>query len=288
MRSATGGGRRLTWRAVGGCGLLAAVVIVALVRHANEAARRPSRDLSEQLVLAPTNAILSHVLVTEGELTQASAPLLEFSDAVYVQRVRRARAKVDAARLAIEELQLGGLETRPAPQSPGAATLPLREQATRDQSVIREQQQRVRDLTTAVTTLQAKLGETGAHPFDSGMGGAAGEADALALTRRLSELDLANAELKQLQTTAASRMALSSGAATAPDRRDDTTRSVQLATESLALAAAELDSILAETAQFSTTLTAPFRGQIIAIIPTEGTFVREGEPILILKPIPDA
>jgi len=243
----------------------------------------PPVDLPQYYVLSPTNGVLKQYLVVEGEMVAESAHLAQVGDADYEQHVRDARAAVAKARLAVEEARLEALaHERTAEVASGNLAALDRSKAKQDEQAIREQERHVRQLGIAVTTAQAKLVKLRAQPF--GLDGDAGAIDAAAaeVTRLQSKLDVATIELKQRRERAATRMGETSGAATAPPETTATSRRVGSATEALQHKQAELDAILAESMHLVATVQAPFDGQIIRRIHPEGSFVREGQPLIVL------
>jgi len=280
------GAKRRRQLIVAGMVILVAGVTGVIWPKVNEPSRQtltPPVDLPQYYVLSPTNGVLKQYLVVEGEMVAKSAPLAQVGDADHERRVRDARAAVAKARLAVEEARLEALTHERTAEIAGGNLAALdRSKAKQDQRAIRDQEQLVHQLGIAVTTAQAKLVKLRSQPF--GANGDAGAIDAAAaeVTRLQSKLDVATIELKQRRERASARMGEASGAATAPAETTATSRRIGSASEALQRKQAELDAILAEGMELASTVQAPFDGQIIRRLHPEGSFVREGQPLIVL------
>ena len=265
----------------------ATAIIWPIVREPPRRTLREPVDLPQYYVLSPTNGVLKQYFVTEGERVANSAPLAHVGNADHEQHVRKARAAVAQARLTLEEARLEArtLERTAIAASGNVAALD-RSQAKRDKQAIRDQEQHVRQLEIAVTTAQAKLVKLQSQPF--GRQGETGAIDAAAaeVTRLQSKFDVATIELKQRRERAAGRLGGTGVAATAPLETTESGRRVAAAAETMQRKQAELDAIVEAGMKLTATVQAPFDGQIIRLLHPEGSFVREGQPVVVLMQQP--
>ena len=267
--------------------IIVAIAIAVIVRpRLTEPSRKtltPPVNLPQYYVLSPTNGVLKQYLVVEGERVAKSASLAQVGGADHEQKIREARAAVAHARLAVEEARLEVLtHERIASIADGSVAALDRSQAKRDKQAARDQEQHVRQLDIAVSTAQAKLVKLKSQPF--GREGNADSIDAAAaeVTRLQSKLDMATIELKQRRERAATRLGEANGAATVPPETTATSRRIGSAAEALQRKQAELDAIIAEGVAETSTIQAPFNGQIIRRLRPEGSFLREGQPVIVL------
>ncbi len=258
-------------------------VIWPIVREPPPSVRPPPAELPQYYVLSPTNGILKRYLVTEGEHVTKHASLALMGSADHEQRVRDARTAVARARLALEEARLEAtVEDRSEKAGGGNAAAGDRSQAKRDQQAIRDQEQHVRELSIAVTTAQAKLVAVRSQPFGREGNATAIDAAEADLTRLQSKLDVANIELKQRRRRAVTRMTRDSDAAAVPHESTAVDRRISGAAAAMQHEQNKLIAIEEEGAQFTSTIPAPFGGQVIRILRPKGSFIREGQPIVVL------
>ncbi|MBT3192412.1 MAG: hypothetical protein HN341_07640 [Verrucomicrobia bacterium] len=263
-------------------------VVVVVRKNSDEQGTRPLEvELAQHFVLAPTDGILTQILISEGEQVAGNTALVQLGSPDHGLRIRKARAAVDDARIVLADVRLSSAQGRQAgAAAPGSAAIRERAQLKRDRQAIAVQATRVRELTQAVASLQAKRVNLNSQPF-----GREGNRTSRAtleqeLTSLQGALDVATAELRQREKDAAAKVGQTSGAARAPRADGMEVRAIKAAVEALRLREAELLEALEEEALFTTPIHAPFDGMVLRVLHPKGTYVREGQPILILMPSP--
>jgi multidrug resistance efflux pump len=260
-------------------GLLLVIITTILLFSRRPSPSPQSFDLNQHCVLCPTNGILKRILAREGEYVTKSASLVQMSTPAYEQRVRDARAAVTMARLALEEARLSAA----AQSAPGHGSQPPlppdRTRAAQKQQAIQDQKLRARNIAAKLKATQATLTDLQAQPFNARINAQEIEAQQKLLTQYQAELDVTNVELKRLQSEAAGNEPDSAGM---PRDLSSTNRRLQTARDELTQAEVVLAEIQKEEPDFTELVCAPFSAQIIRHLHTEGRYVRQGQPLLIL------
>jgi len=244
-------------------------------------------ELPQYYVLSATNGILKQYLVVEGERIKQDASLALVCDADYEQRVRNARAAVAHARLALEEARLEAI-TPDRTTAAGGSRIAARDrsQAKRDEQAIRNHEQAVRQLDIAVASAQAKLAEHRSQPFGSQEDARAIAATEADLARLQGKRDVADIELKRVRERAETRMGEAGGAAAIPIESTAVNRRINAAAEALKHKQEALSAVVEDAAAFTSTIPAPFGGQIIRLLHPKGSFIREGQPLVVIMQQP--
>jgi multidrug resistance efflux pump len=244
--------------------------------------------MAQHFVPSPADGVLAQLLVEEGDTVPRFAPLILLASPDHERRVRAARTEVADARMALKETQMSAMGgNRSAPTSASSLALQEHAEKKRDEAEIRARAGRVRELTIAVTSLQARRVDLKTKPFAGDDYSAETRVLDAELVRLQSTLDMATAELDRQRRTTSTRLSQTSVAARNPQNTRANSRAIQSARETLARRQAELDAALGDEFQFTIAIQAPFSGQIIRFLHNKGTYVREGEPLVILIPRSD-
>jgi len=240
-------------------------------------------ELQQYAVLSPTNAILKHYLVNEGDTILKSATIAIMIDPAFEKRIQDAMISASDARLALEEQRIESI-TNDMDVSPAAKRTALQNsiRAKRDQNAIQEQKHLIHKLTVALETLQAKLVDLNSQPF--GRDGNSSEISAIKadITGFQTNLDIADSELKQMITTTELRQAQDAGSDGFTGRKSEMRHKLLAAEENLQHKENLLYAILEEESKFTSTIVAPFSGLVIQKVVKEDSFVREGRQIMVL------
>jgi len=240
-------------------------------------------ELKQYAILAPTNAILKNYLANEGELITKSSAVAILIAPHYEERIQQARNNASEARLILEEKRTELIvNARKSSPSQNRSTMQNRIQAKRNQREILHQKETIHKLTVALTTFQAKLVNLNSQPFGIKGNSEAINATKADITKFQGKLDIANAELQQLQNKTETKQAQANPTTHNENNTTSIYRSIKIAQRNLEYKEDLLKKIQKQESQFSTIIPAPFSGLIIETIFPESTYVREGQPILIM------
>lgn len=240
-------------------------------------------ELTQYSLLSPTNAIIKNYLVNEGELISKSSAAVLLIDPVFEQRIQQALTRVSNARLELEEKRVQSITlAKNVSPSERRIALQTRIQKKRDQVAIQNQKDHIQELSVALASFQAKLVELNSQPFGVNGNSEAIDATKVDITKFQEKLDMANVEIKHLQNKANSQMVQTGAILQDRDKTTVINRSIEIAKQKLKYEEAQLKDLQKQEPQFSTLVPAPFAGLIVENIYSKGTFVRKGQPILIM------
>ncbi len=255
-------------------------------RNPNSKESNSPQDLPQYYVLAPTNGILRHYLVKEGEHVDAHASIALISESAYEQRVRNARQAVAQARLIFEEARLESISSSRHNRSRANTGTEERMRAERDKQAIQGLEREIHELGIAVITAQAKLGSLEHQPFGNSAAPNIIKASETDLQNLQDKLEMATVRLEELRERMKERSVSTKGATTVPPVFNEADRQIGSAREHLQQEEAVLEAILKEAPKFTTIIASPFHGQVLQLLLPEGGFIRPGQPAITLTQLP--
>ena len=271
--------------------IFSGIALISLAVYHSSHNKKPKRsfqnknqiELNQYAILAPTNAIIKNYLVDEGELIAKSSATVMLIDPLFEARIQKALTKVSNARLNLEEKRIENISaTKKITPSANRSALQNRIQIKRNQRSILNQKELVHKLSVALSSFQAKLVNLNSQPFGNKAENESINAIKADITKFQGKLDMANVELKQLQDAANIQLAKTGTPVQNNNKITAITRSIEIAEQQLKYEENLLKIIQQQEPQFSTIIPAPFSGLIIENILPENSYVREGQPILIM------
>jgi len=238
---------------------------------------------SQYAVLSTTNAILKEYRVNEGEFVNKSSDIAILIDSHFEEQLQNAHIKVSQARLTLQEKRIENISNARKPdQYTSNTSLQTRFKAKQTKNDIIRQKKTIRNLTATLAIFNAKFTELNSQPFQQKGNQDAIRSVKIDITKFESKLDVENVALKQLQSALEIQSAQVNIATQTKDIITASNRSIVIATNNLRYEENILKEIQQKKPQFSTTISVPFSGLITETRIPEGSYVREGEPILIM------